>query len=85
MIATGRRPPGSRQRMVRLLLKCKTTRTRAEKIRSVINVVYPARLTGERGKYEVRFKVAENDTKHVWLLLMIKDAKDIKRVKQPND
>lgn len=73
------------QRMVRLLLKCKTTRARAEKLCAAINGVYPARLTGSRGKYEVRFNVADDDTKHIWLLLLIKDAKDIKRVKQPNN
>ena len=66
------------ERMVRLLLKCKTTRTRAEKILSFINSLYPARLTGERGKYEVRFNVPENDTKHTWLMLVVKDAKDMK-------
>ena len=66
------------ERMVRLLLKCKTSRIRAEKIRSFINTIFRARLTGEPGKYEIRFNVPENDTKHIWLMLVVKDAKDMK-------
>jgi hypothetical protein len=28
--------------------------------------------------------VPESDTKHIWLMLLLKDVKDIKSVKQPN-
>ena len=66
------------ERRVRLLLKCKTSRIRAEKIRAFVNVIFRARLTGELGKYEIRFNVPENDTKHIWLMLVVKDAKDMK-------
>ncbi len=81
------KPPngGSLHPVVRLLLKAKTTKAKAEQIRSAINGVYPAWLLGKRGIWEVRFRVPSGDTRHIWLLLLIKDSKDIKRIKQSNE
>ena len=82
---TDRRKSRWLQRCVRLLLKSKTSKSRAEQICRAIEKIYPAKLCGERGKYEIHFRVAEDDTKHIWLMMLINDAKAIKSVKQPND
>ena len=63
---------------IRLRLKSKTTAQRADLIRRIVAVVFPGATTaGGYGAREVRFRVPENDTKHIWLLLLLKDARDI--------
>jgi hypothetical protein len=76
--------PGWLQRCVRLLLKSKTSKSRAEQILDAIQDEYPAKLSGKTGNLEIRMLVPESDTKHIWLMLLLKDVKDIKSVKQPN-
>lgn len=59
--------------------------SRALKVCDAINRIYPqVKLCGGKGAYQVSFKVPPDDTKHIWLMLLLKDAKDIKSVKQPN-
>jgi hypothetical protein len=67
-----------------LLLKARTSQTRAEAICNAIRAVYStAQLFWMMGKYEVRFHAPAGDTKHVWLLLIFRDAKSMRSLKKP--